>query len=59
MRNIGKLYFTHSDHYGGEADTLFALKSLQKDYPFLIIAWTLMINVVVCGLLLRMFEMYI
>ena len=57
MRNTGKIVIYISDHYGGEADTIFALKSLLKDHPFIVLGLSLMINILISGLLLRMFEM--
>jgi hypothetical protein len=45
------------DQYGIEAGSIFALKSIQKDNPFLMLFIIFGIISTVLGLLLRMFEM--
>ena len=52
-----KLSAKYCEMYGGEADTIFALKAVQKDQPFLILTCAFCILCVILGIILRMFEL--
>lgn len=52
-----KLSAKYCEMYGGEADTIFALKAVQKDSPFLILSCAFCSISVILGILLRMFEL--
>ena len=46
------------DQYGIDAGSIFALKSIQNDNPFVILIFFFGLICITLGLLLRMFEMY-
>jgi hypothetical protein len=47
----------YCEEYGTEADNVFALKSIQKDRPFLILIILFISFSIIFGILLRMYEM--
>lgn len=55
-RYNNKMSDKYCEMYGGEADTAFALKAIQKDKPFYMLSFGLVGISVMLGILLRMFE---
>jgi hypothetical protein len=46
----------YCEPHGGESDTAFSMKSVQKDSPFTLLSVTMVSVIIVFGIVLRMFE---